>query len=107
MTMARPIRLLGFAAHMAREVLVATLLVAREVVSPRPARSARLVTVPIRSSTDTEVTMLVCLLALTPGTLPVEIADGQLVVHSIHAPSAGALRTQVADLENRLLRVMR
>lgn len=102
-------RLIGFLGFYAVELVRANLQVTVVVLAPRPAMQPAVVPVPIRSTTDLELTILTALVALTPGTLPLEIdrARGVLVVHALRTPTTEDLREQVHDLENRLLGVMR
>lgn len=103
--------LLRFLGFFAVELVRSNLVVAREVLLPRRTIRAAVVPVRVRATTDLEVGLLTALLALTPGTLPVEVDRTTgvvvVVVHSLHTPGADALRRQVRDLEDRLLEVLR
>jgi multicomponent Na+:H+ antiporter subunit E len=104
--LARLVRLGGF---FLTELVKANVLVAREVLSPRHTMRAAIVPVRVEAQSELEVTVLAGLLALTPGSLPVDIdrERGVLVVHAVHSPSAEAFRKAVGTLERQLLEVLR
>ncbi len=105
----RATALVGFTGFYLAEVVRANVDVARHVLARRPRMRPALVTVPVRCTSDVEVATLSALLALTPGTLPVEIdrAAGTLTIHVLDSPSAERTRRDVAELERRLLEVLR
>ena len=105
----RFMRLLRLAGFFAVELVLANLQVALAVIAPGRAMSPAFVPVPVQARTDVEVASLVGLLALTPGTLPVEIdrERGVLVLHVVNSPSAEDTCRQVGRLERQLLEVLR
>ena len=107
--MRRLLRLVRFLGFFAVELVRSNLQVAREVLSPRHTMHAAVLPVSIRATTDLEVSALSGLIALTPGTLPVDIdrERGVLLLHVLHAPTTEEIRGQIRDLEDRLLGVLR
>jgi multicomponent Na+:H+ antiporter subunit E len=99
-------RLAGF---FAVDLVRANLEVAREVLSRRLTMHAAVVEVPVGHLTDGELFALSGMLALTPGTLPVDLdrRRGVIVLHVVHGPSGDAVRRQVHRLRGRLLAVTR
>jgi len=98
----RAAQLFRFFAYFIRELLVANLRVARDVLRPGPLRlQPRVIAVPLDRCGDIEVTLLANLLSLTPGSLSVDVSkDGDhclLFVHMIHAPDAEAARRQIKN----------
>ena len=107
--MRRLLRLVAFLGYFAVQVVRSNLRVAREVLLPRGPLQAAIVPVPIRATTDVEVSLLTGLLALTPGTLPLDVdrRRGVLLMHALRAPAAADVEQQVHELESRLLGVLR
>jgi multicomponent Na+:H+ antiporter subunit E len=93
------------------DLLMSSIQVARAVLSPRDITRPRLVTVPLRVSTDAEITMVANFISLTPGTLSVDVSPDRstLLVHDLFAgDDSGAARDSVRDgIEARVLRVTR
>lgn len=105
----RPGRALAFAAFFLRELVIANIYVAAEVVTPRHRMRPAIVRVSIESRRPIELMLLGNLISLTPGTLTLEIADNReaLYVHAIDAPDPERVINKVRLLEHRLLRVLR
>jgi multicomponent Na+:H+ antiporter subunit E len=103
-------RLLSLLSFFAWELLVSNLEVAVEVVSPRPRRRPGIVRVPLDAETDVEITLLACLITLTPGTLTLEVSEDRksLVVHAMFLDDPERLVRSIKDgFERRVLEVMR
>lgn len=83
-----------------RELVLANLQLAWDLLRPRPPFRPGFVRFPIADLGPTETVLLGNLVSLTPGTLTVDIDDdGEvLVVHSLYAADAAAVRRGVRRL---------
>lgn len=107
-----PIRLLGFVAWYAWQVLSSNLAVLRDNLTPGQASTTGIARFPTRCRSDAEITLLGALITLTPGTLTLGTDiedDGKrvLFVHGLYAADAEALRDELDRMETRLLRALR
>jgi multicomponent Na+:H+ antiporter subunit E len=97
--------LVSFLLFYAEEMVRANLRVARDVVSIRRQSRPGIVAVPLDLTTDLEITVLVILIALTPGTFGLDLSSDRrvLYIHAMFVDSADALRASVKnDLERRV-----
>ncbi|MDO9625383.1 MAG: Na+/H+ antiporter subunit E [Pseudomonas sp.] len=87
------------------QVLLASLQVARLVLARRVAVEPAIVAVRLRNRDANMVTLIGCLLTLTPGTLALDYraADGTLFIHALDARQQLEVESLVRDLEDRLL----
>ncbi|MEM3086172.1 MAG: Na+/H+ antiporter subunit E [Halobacteria archaeon] len=109
--LSKVLRALGFAAFYLREVLLANLQVAREVVRPRFRMRPAIVAVPLEARTPAEIILLANLITMTPGTLSVDLSTDRSVLY-VHALFPGgdaeAFRRSLRErLERRVLEVLR
>ncbi len=93
------------------EIFRANLRVSRDILAGERMQPA-LVSVPIRSRTDTEVTLLAALVTLTPGTTAIDLSpDGEhMLVHFTNLPDGGveeARDSVLSGFERRILQVLR
>jgi len=101
------VRFLGFFLW---ELFLANVTVARSVVRPRLDIRPGVVAVPLTVTTDLEITLLACLITLTPGTLALDVADDRstLFVHALDVEDADAFRRSITDgFERRVLELLR
>lgn len=81
---------LAFLATYAYEVIVSSLRIAREVVTPWPRRSPGIITVPLDVSSPAEIALLANLVTFTPGTVVLDFSEdhSHMFVHDmfIHDP---------------------
>lgn len=102
-------RAIAFLGYFSLLFLRANLKVAWEIITPGSGLAPAVVWLPLHSRTPLEITSLAHLITLTPGTLVLEAAAAPpaLLVHGMHAADPGAFRAELADLETRLLAVLR
>lgn len=103
-------QLLGFAVYYLRELVAANLRVARDVVAPSYAMRPAIVAIQLDARTDVEITLLSNLIALTPGSLGLDVSDDRsvLFVHGMFVDDPEAFRRSIKDgLERRLLELLR
>jgi multicomponent Na+:H+ antiporter subunit E len=103
----RLIRFLGF---YLREMTIANARVAAEVLTPRTISRPAILAVPLDARTDLEITLFANLLALTPGTLAIDLSPDRrtLYVHALFVGDPDEFRTHLKrDLERRVLELVR
>ena len=101
---------LRFLAFFLKEMVVSNLLVAREVLAPRPRRRPGVIAVPLDAKTDAEITLLANVVTLTPGTLSLDVSPDRstLYVHAMFLESPEALRRDIKEgFERRILELLR
>lgn len=102
-------RTAAFLVFFLRELVVANLRVAADVVTRAHRSSPGLVVLPLRAASDLEITLLANLITLTPGTLSLDVSEDRrtLLVHAMFAADPDDVRRELAHLERRLLEVLR
>ena len=106
----RPLRWVGFAGFFLKEMLVANLRVAHDVITPGLHMSPAVVAVPLDAETDFEVAVLANLISLTPGTLSLDYSkqDRILYVHAMFGDDPDQVRHEIKNgIERRLLEGLR
>lgn len=102
-------RLLRLGAVFVVELVVSSLRVARDVLTPVPKNKPGIVAVPLRVTGETGTLLLSSLVTLTPGTLSLDLSEnGQtLYVHAMFVDDPGALRAEIAEtLEQPVLEAL-
>ena len=92
------------------ELMVSSIRVAWDVVTPRNRSRPGVVAVPMDAKTDLELTLLANLISLTPGTLSLDISDDRrvLYVHAMFVDSREGIIDDIkSGMEKSLLEVMR
>jgi multicomponent K+:H+ antiporter subunit E len=94
---ARPGRLLPFAASIAWDMVVANWSVARRVVGPLAALHPALIEVPLDLRNPFAATLLGSIVSLTPGTVSIDVDREHWVlqVHALDAPDPEALVREI------------
>ena len=91
-------RLLLYVPWLAFEIVKANLDVARRILTPgRLPISPRLIRVPASQKTELAQVVYAKSITLTPGTISVDLKDGQILVHALHAEAAAAVETGEMD----------
>lgn len=101
------IALLGFFLW---ELVISSLRVAWDVVTPRAYRAPGIVAVPLDAKTDGEIALVANLITLTPGSLSIDVSPDRstLYVHSMFAEDPEALRESIkSGFERRVLELLR
>jgi multicomponent K+:H+ antiporter subunit E len=88
------------------DIVMASLLVARQVLGPTKKLQPRFVHIPLELETDYAITLLASIISLTPGTVSSIVSSDKktLVVHALHCPDeadaiAGMKRRYEAPLK--------
>ncbi len=92
------------------ELILATLTVAWEIVTPSSKLHPGIVAVPLDANTDLEITLLSNMITLTPGSLALDVSADRsvLYVHTMNVGDPIDFRANIKNgFERRLLEVMR
>jgi multicomponent Na+:H+ antiporter subunit E len=102
----RPVALARLAVRLARDLVVSNVLLTREVLAPRPRIRTGVVRVPLPECTDELLTLLANLVALTPGTMPVDVRRDppEIAVHVLHLRSVDEVRRDIWSLRDLVVR---
>ena len=97
----RPVAAARLAVFFLTDLLRSTLATAVDVVRPRSRVRTGIVACPLRVDNDGLVTFLANLIAVSPGTMPIEVAyrPHVIYVHSLRGVDPGEVRAFVARLE--------
>ncbi|MBW3540215.1 MAG: Na+/H+ antiporter subunit E [Planctomycetes bacterium] len=107
---ARLPRLLKFLAFFLWEMLLANLRVGWDVLTPRHRMKPGIVALPLDAATEGEITLLACLITLTPGTLALDVSSDRrfLYVHCMYIDDAQRVKRHLkSGIERRLLEILR
>ena len=102
-----PVGLILYIPWLFSEIVKANLDVARRVLAPgRPDISPRIIRVKAQQATDLGRVVFATSITLTPGTISIDVADGFILVHALHADSAegvleGTMNRKCAALEGK------
>ncbi len=103
-------KIIGFFFYFLYEMLKATIEVAYEVMSRRFKMKPGIIKMPLEARTDVEITILANLIALTPGTLVIDISDDRTVmyIHGMYVQDKDKFINSIKNgLERPLLSIMR
>lgn len=106
-----PGRLLWFVGWFSWQVLASSRQVLSDIATPGSHATARVVRMPLRSTTDAELTLIGVLITLTPGTLTLGVVpreDGGrcLIVHSMYHPDHETALADLHHMEDRMLHAL-
>ncbi|MEM0947497.1 MAG: Na+/H+ antiporter subunit E [Pseudomonadota bacterium] len=99
----RTLRLVGFFLY---ELIVSSLQVAWDVLTPRHLSTPAIVEVPLDVKSDLEILLVTNLISLTPGTLSLDVTPDRktLIVHAMFVDDPDAL---IANLKGGMERMVR
>lgn len=92
------------------ELIVSSLKVAWDVITPIQTSKPAVVAVPLDACSAAEVTVLANLVSLTPGSLSIDISDdnSHLLVHAMFVEDTEAFKAEIKQgMEKRVLEAMR
>ena len=102
---------LGFVLFYVWELILSSVRVAFDVLTPKLRAVPGIIGVPIEARTDAEITVLANLISLTPGTLSLVVSPDRktLYVHAMYLDDGpDAVRNDLKDdMERRVLRLFR
>lgn len=102
-------RILGFIGYYLMEFLRSNAMVLIEIFRFRPRARPAVLTVPLRGTRQVEIVSLASLIALTPGSLTIEVQPEPptLYVHGMFAADPAEFVADLHTMEDRLLAAMR
>lgn len=103
-------RVFAFLAAYAYEVIVSSLRIAWEVVTPTPRRTPGMIDVPLDVTTEAEIALLANLITFTPGTVTIDIAEDRshIIVHDMFLKDPETSRKKIKQRYERwVMRLMR
>jgi multicomponent Na+:H+ antiporter subunit E len=97
----RPLALVRLAAYFGVDVLRSSLLVARDILRGPSVVRTGIVACPLRVDADGLTTFLANALALSPGTMPIEVTSGPATIHLhvLRMEDPDLIRARVGRLE--------
>lgn len=103
--------MISFLFWYAKAFVLANLFVTLDVLRPRKRMkmAPAIIAVPAASTSDTEWTLISCLITLTPGTLTLSISREHqiLYVHGMFVASRESLVREIQEMEDRMLKALR
>lgn len=101
---------IAFVGYYASEVIVASLRIAWEVITPTAHRRPGIIAVPLEVSTDLEIALLLNLVTFTPGTVALDLSEDRrtMIVHDMFLVDAETSRRRIKRrYEQWVLRILR
>ncbi|MGE3620083.1 MAG: Na+/H+ antiporter subunit E [Acidimicrobiia bacterium] len=97
----RPLAVARLAVHVAGQFLRSNWEMSRQILSPRPSLRTGVIAFPVQTRSDRVVTFIANVLALAPGTLPLDVQGDPSViyVHVLHHDDVEPVRREIARLE--------
>jgi multicomponent Na+:H+ antiporter subunit E len=103
-------KVIGFLLFFIKELVLANLRVAYDVLTPRHHMKPGVIAIELDAKTDTEITLLANLITLTPGTLSLDVSKDRsvLYVHAMYIDDVDKARKTIKEgFEQRLLEILR
>jgi multicomponent Na+:H+ antiporter subunit E len=96
---ARTAHAAGLAAFFVREILLANVRVAADVLRPDIRIQPAVVGIPLDVTSDAEILLLSMLINITPGSVTIDLSEDRrtLYVHVMHMTSVEATRREIKD----------
>jgi len=106
------IKAIGLLLYFLKELGLASLVVAWDVITPRLNVESGVVALPLDAKTNLEITILASLISLTPGTLSLDVSEDRriLYVHAVYIKKGdveGLKRGIKNGFEKKLLEITR
>jgi multicomponent Na+:H+ antiporter subunit E len=101
----RPVAALRLVLWFAAQLVVSNVLLAREIVRRQSQVRTGVVACPMRTASTRLITVITNMIALTPGTMTVEMSEDPIVlhVHVLKLDDPDTVRADVRELEDRVL----
>ncbi|QJQ94765.1 MULTISPECIES: Na+/H+ antiporter subunit E [Halomonadaceae] len=106
---ARVPRIIMFIGFFIKELILANLRVAFDIVTPPWHMKPGVIAMPLKAQTELEITMVANLISLTPGTLSLDVSDDKrvLYIHAMFLDDEEELRRGLEEMERRALELFR
>ena len=98
----------SLAAFFGRELIVANIRVAIDVLRPQTSIRPAIVAIPLDVTSDAEILLLSMLINITPGSVTIDLSDDRrsLYVHVMHMTSPDATRREIKDGFERRVKLL-
>lgn len=103
-------KIIGFILYFLYEMVKANIQVAYDVITPKFFMKPGIVQYPMEAKSDFEINMLSTMIALTPGTLVIDVSEDRkvLYIHAMYMKSKEHFIEQIKErVERRLLEIIR
>ena len=103
-------KIIGFVLYFLYEMVKANIQVAYDVITPKFFMKPGIVQYPMEAESDFEINMLSTMIALTPGTLVIDVSEDRkvLYIHAMYMKSKEQFIGQIKErVERRLLEIIR
>jgi multicomponent Na+:H+ antiporter subunit E len=102
----RPVPFVRFLVHFLRELVLANVVLAREVLTPEDRIRTGVIAVPISGCSDGLLAFAANVIALTPGTLAIEVSNdpATLYVHVLHLHDIEQVRKEILHMQELIVR---
>lgn len=92
-------RVINFVLYFLKELVIANIRVAIEVLTPNLKVKPAIVAIPLSVKSSQEITLLANLITLTPGTLSLDVSDDKktLYVHTMYMGDADDFRRSIKE----------
>jgi multicomponent Na+:H+ antiporter subunit E len=102
-------RVAAFLVYFLRELVKSNLRVAYDVLTPVWHMKPGVIAFPLIANTDMEIMFLSSVISLTPGTLSLDVSEDRrvLFIHAMFLQDEDQLRSDLRELEHRILKIMR
>jgi multicomponent Na+:H+ antiporter subunit E len=103
-------QLAGFSLFFFKELVLATLRISHDVLTPTHRMTPAVLAIPLDARTDGEITFLALVVSLTPGTLALDVSSDRsvLYIHAMYAADPEAVRRGIKQgFERRILELLR
>jgi len=101
---------ISFVVYFFWELVLANIRIAWEVVTPKPYRRPGIVAVPLDVKTDGEITLLACVITLTPGSMAIDISKDRktMYIHAMFIDDVEEFKASIKNgFEKRVLELLR
>lgn len=91
------------------EVIIANLRVAYDVITPQSRARPGVIAIPLECKTNLEITLLVIVISLTPGTLVLDLSSDKkkLFIHAMFITNKAKLIADIKNtFENPIMRIL-
>lgn len=91
------------------EIFIANLRVAQDVITPRSRAKPGVIAIPLDCQTDIEITLLVIVISLTPGTIVLDLSSDKkkLYIHAMFLTNKAKLIAEIKNtFEKPLIRIL-
>ena len=102
-------RLIRFIFFFFKELLMANMRVAFDIITPVWHMKPGVIALPLEARTEMEITMVANIISLTPGTLSLDVSDDRrvLFIHAMFLDDEQSVRDDLKEMERRVLEILR